>query len=142
MHRVKHPTMRASLLLALCALAAPAVHADERSLDGINFPGPLITPNPAGLPQGNWYIEPYLVRVDSRDHYDDNGDRRRSAERSGAWATVVPIVYGFSDRCTQQWFPRWRHHRTVAVPAAGAERRWHPPGRLGRAGTALQHRQP
>jgi hypothetical protein len=99
MHRIQHHAMRASLVL--CALA-PAVQAEERSLDGVNFTGPLITPNPAGLPQGNWYIEPYLVRVDSRDHYDNSGDRRRSAEHSGAWATVVPIIYGFSDRVMGQ----------------------------------------
>ena len=102
MHRIQRRTRRTCLVLALAALASPAVQAGERSLDGVNFTGPLITPNPAGLPQGNWYIEPYLVRVDSRDHYDDNGDRRRSAERSGAWATVVPIVYGFSDRVMGQ----------------------------------------
>ncbi|PZP78330.1 MAG: hypothetical protein DI592_15560, partial [Stenotrophomonas maltophilia] len=102
MHRIQRRTRRTCLVLALAALAAPSLQAAERSLDGVNFTGPLITPNPAGLPQGNWYIEPYLVRVDSRDHYDNNGDRRRSAERSGAWATVVPIIYGFSDRVMGQ----------------------------------------
>ena len=102
MHRIQRRTRRTCLVLALAALAAPSLQAAERSLDGVNFTGPLITPNPAGLPQGNWYIEPYLVRVDSRDHYDNNGDRRRSAEHSGAWATVVPIIYGFSDRVMGQ----------------------------------------
>jgi hypothetical protein len=99
MHRIQ-PTRCAHAWC--CARFGPAVQAEERSLDGVNFTGPLITPNPAGLPQGNWYIEPYLVRVDSRDHYDNGGHRRRSAEHSGAWATVVPIIYGFSDRVMGQ----------------------------------------
>lgn len=102
MRPIQHRTLCTCLVLAIASLAPPLVQAAERSLDGVNFTGPLITPNPAGLPQGNWYIEPYLVRIDSRDHYDGNGDRRRSAERSGAWATVVPIIYGFSDRVMGQ----------------------------------------
>lgn len=102
MHRIPHRALCTCLLLATASLAASPVQADERSLDGVNFTGPLITPNPAGLPQGNWYIEPYLVRVDSRDHFDDDGKRRRSGERSGAWAAVVPIIYGFSDRVMGQ----------------------------------------
>jgi hypothetical protein len=75
MHRINPRDARMPGAVRAC----PVVQAEERSLDGVNFTGPLITPNPAGLPQGNWYIEPYLVRVDSRDHYDDGGDRRRSA---------------------------------------------------------------
>lgn len=102
MHCIQRSTLRTGLVLALAALAAPALQAAERSLDGVNFTGPLITPNPAGLPQGNWYIEPYLVRVDSRDHYDDGGHRHGSAQHSGAWAMVVPIIYGFSDRVMGQ----------------------------------------
>lgn len=102
MYCIQRSTLRTGLVLALASLAAPALQAAERSLDGVNFTGPLITPNPAGLPQGNWYIEPYLVRVDSRDHYDNGGNRRRSTERNGAWATVVPIIYGFSDRVMGQ----------------------------------------
>ncbi|PSD30839.1 hypothetical protein C7E12_06255 [Stenotrophomonas maltophilia] len=98
-----HPRRTLVALLVLAnVLASAHAAADERSLDGVNFTGPLITPNPAGLPQGNWYIEPYLVRIDSRDHYDDGGHRRRSGQRSGAWATVVPIIYGFSDRVMGQ----------------------------------------
>lgn len=91
-----------ALLVLTSVLANGRAAAGERSLDGVNFTGPLITPNPAGLPQGNWYIEPYLVRVDSRDQYDDGGHRRGSAQHSGAWATVVPIIYGFSDRVMGQ----------------------------------------
>ncbi len=53
MHRIQRRTRRICLVLALAALASPAVQAGERSLDGVNFTGPLITPNPAGLPQGN-----------------------------------------------------------------------------------------
>ncbi|MFL0335442.1 hypothetical protein [Stenotrophomonas maltophilia] len=97
----RHASM-ACLVLASTILATASAHADERSLDGVNFTGPLITPNPAGMPAGHWYIEPYLVRVDSRDHFDDRGNRRRSDERSGAWAMVVPIIYGFSERVTGQ----------------------------------------
>ena len=97
-----HPRRTLVALLVLAnVLASAHAAADERSLDGVNFTGPLITPT-LGLPQGNWYIEPYLVRVDSRDHYDDGGHRRRSGQHSGAWATVVPIIYGFSDRVMGQ----------------------------------------
>ncbi len=76
--------------------------AQQRSLDGVNFTGPLITPNPAGTRKGHWYIEPYLVRVDSSSSYDGSGQRRRRDDDSGAWATVVPIAYGFSERVTGQ----------------------------------------
>lgn len=71
-------------------------------MEGVNFTGPLITPNPAGLPQGSWYIEPYLVRVDSRSYFDDNGNRHKKDEHSGGWTIVLPIIYGFSDRLTGQ----------------------------------------
>ena len=33
------------------------------TLDGVNFMGPLITPNPAGMPQGHAFVEPYLIRI-------------------------------------------------------------------------------
>lgn len=102
MHHVHHGKMRACLLLALSAFAIANASADERSLDGVNFTGPLITPNPAGLPQGHWYVEPYLVRTDSRSSFDEHGDRHRSDERSGAWTVVLPVIYGFSDRITGQ----------------------------------------
>ncbi|WMJ70310.1 hypothetical protein [Stenotrophomonas sp. 24(2023)] len=105
MHR-SHRNAPASCLLLLSVLLpaamASSVQAGERSLDGVNFTGPLITPNPAGLPQGHWYVEPYLVRSDSRHHFDAGGDRRDSAARSGGWAVVLPVIYGFSDRVTGQ----------------------------------------
>ncbi len=96
-------TLSVSLLLA-CALASASARADasEHSLENVNFMGPLITPNPAGLPQGRWFLEPYLVRVDSNAHYDADGERRRSAQDSGAWAVVMPVMYGFSDRLMGQ----------------------------------------
>ena len=90
-----------SLLLA-SALASASACANERSLENVNFMGPLITPNPAGLPQGRWFLEPYLVRVDSNAHYDADGERQRSAQDSGAWAVVMPVMYGFSDRLMGQ----------------------------------------
>jgi len=94
--------LRACLLLGLSAFALTTAHAGERSLEGVNFTGPLITPNPAGLPQGHWYVEPYLVRTDSNASFDNNGDRHRSGERSGAWTVVLPVIHGFSDRVTGQ----------------------------------------
>lgn len=98
-----HPrrTPLVSLWLAF-ALASASASAAEHSLEGVNFTGPLITPNPAGMAAGHWYIEPYLVRVDSTAYFDHRGERRRSDERSGAWAMVVPIAYGFSERVTGQ----------------------------------------
>jgi len=94
-------TLSVSLLLA-SALASASACANERSLENVNFMGPLITPNPAGLPQGRWFLEPYLVRVDSNAHYDADGERQRSAQDSGAWAVVMPVMYGFSDRLMGQ----------------------------------------
>ena len=98
-----HPrsTLAVALLLA-CTLHSASALAQQHSLEGVNFTGPLITPNPAGMAAGHWYIEPYLVRVDSTAYFDDSGDRHRSDERSGAWAVVVPIAYGFSERVTGQ----------------------------------------
>lgn len=94
-------TLSVSLLLA-AALVSTSAAASERSLENVNFMGPLITPNPAGLPEGHWFIEPYLVRVDSNAHYDAEGRRQRSAQDSGAWAVVLPAMYGFSDRLMGQ----------------------------------------
>lgn len=88
--------------VAFCSFFPLSASAQQRTLDGVNFTGPLITPNPAGLPKGHWYIEPYLVRVDSSAYYDGSGQRRRSDEDSGAWVTVVPFIYGFSERVTGQ----------------------------------------
>ena len=102
MHQPRHSAVRVCLVLALSVLAAVSTHANERTLEGVNFTGPLITPNPAGMPAGRWYVEPYLVRVDSSSSFDSSGDRQRSSERSGAWAMVVPIAYGFSERVTGQ----------------------------------------
>jgi hypothetical protein len=76
--------------------------AQARSLDDANFTGPLITPNPAGIAQGHLYVEPYLIRVDSRSSYDGAGNRHRSAQDSSAWLTVLPIVYGLGERVTVQ----------------------------------------
>ena len=84
MHQPRHSAVRVCLVLALSALAAVSAQANERTLDGVNFTGPLITPNPAGMPAGHWYVEPYLVRVDSSSSFDHNGDRHRISERSGA----------------------------------------------------------
>lgn len=98
-----HPRRTLVALLVLASVLASAhAAANEHSLEGVNFTGPLITPNPAGMAAGHWYIEPYLVRVDSSAYFDDRGDRQRSDERSGAWAVVVPIAYGFSERVTGQ----------------------------------------
>ncbi|MEX0180726.1 MULTISPECIES: hypothetical protein [unclassified Stenotrophomonas] len=102
MHHPPRSSVRVCLVLAFSALAAVSAQANERTLDGVNFTGPLITPNPAGMPAGRWYVEPYLVRIDSSSSFDHNGDRQRSDERSGAWAMVVPIAYGFSERVTAQ----------------------------------------
>lgn len=88
-------------LAAVASVTSLSTAAQERSLDGINFTGPLVTANPAGVPRGHWYIEPYLVRVDSSARYDANG-RRQSAADSGAWLTVVPIAYGMGERVTAQ----------------------------------------
>lgn len=102
MHHAHPGKLHGCLLLGLSALAICTAQASERSLDGVNFTGPLITPNPAGLPQGRWYVEPYLVRVDSNASFDNRGDHQRSDERSGGWTVVVPVIYGFSDRVTGQ----------------------------------------
>ncbi|WP_422504968.1 hypothetical protein [Stenotrophomonas sp. GZD-301] len=92
----------ATAVVAAFAFAVPsAATAQTRSLDGVNFTGPLVTANPAGLPRGHWYIEPYLVRIDSSAHYDSRG-ARRSRPGSGAWLTVVPIAYGMGERVTAQ----------------------------------------
>lgn len=96
-HRLAAPVLVAVSMLGACLPAA----AQERSLDGVNFTGPLVTANPAGVPRGHWYIEPYLVRIDSDAGYDGAGHRRRTSD-SGAWLTVVPIAYGMGERVTAQ----------------------------------------
>lgn len=98
----RHRCALGALLSLSSLLASVDVYAGARSLEGVNFTGPLITPNPAGMPKGHGYIEPYLVRVDSRDHFDDRGQRQRSGERSGGWTVVVPIAYGLGERITGQ----------------------------------------
>jgi hypothetical protein len=89
-----------ALIVGLCVPALAA--ATEHSLDGVNFTGPLITPNPAGMPKGHAYVEPYLIRIDSDRYFDGEGRRHDSAARSSAWLTVVPIAYGLGQRVTAQ----------------------------------------
>jgi len=86
----------------IAGLLPAAAQAAEHSLDGVNFMGPLITPNPAGMPKGNLFIEPYLVRIDSDRYFDGEGRRHDSDGRSAAWLTVVPIAYGLGQRVTAQ----------------------------------------
>lgn len=89
-----------ALIAGLCLPAAAL--ADERTLDGINFMGPLITSNPAGIPKGHVFVEPYLVRIDSDRYFDGEGRRHASDARNSAWLTVVPIAYGLGQRVTAQ----------------------------------------
>ncbi len=86
----------------IAGLLPAAAQAAEHSLDGVNFMGPLITPNPAGMPKGNLFIEPYLIRIDSDRYFDGDGHRHDSEGRSAAWLTVVPIAYGLGQRVTAQ----------------------------------------
>lgn len=100
-HALRSPRLISFALIA--GLCVPALAgAAEHSLDGVNFTGPLITPNPVGMPKGNAYVEPYLIRVDSDRYYDGEGRRHDSGERSSAWVTVVPIAYGLGQRVTAQ----------------------------------------
>lgn len=90
------------LALAAAALCATTqATAGERSLDGVNFMGPLITPNPAGMPKGHAFVEPYLIRIDNDRYYDGQG-RRHEVEGSNVWLTVLPISYGLGERVTAQ----------------------------------------
>jgi len=98
--RSSRSALNAALIAGLCLPAAAS--ADERTLDGVNFMGPLITPNPAGMPKGGLFIEPYLVRINSDSYFDGEGRRHDSEGRSSAWLTVVPIAYGLGQRVTAQ----------------------------------------
>jgi hypothetical protein len=100
-----HPSQASrlvSLALIAAALCAPAVaSASGRTLDGVNFMGPLITPNPAGMPKGHAFVEPYLIRIDNTHAYDGQG-RRHDTPDSNVWLTVLPISYGLGERVTAQ----------------------------------------
>lgn len=85
------------LLVLISVFVSGCVVVGECSLDGVNFIGLLIIFNLVGLLQGNWYIEFYLVWVDSCDYYDDGGYCCCSGQCSGVWVMVVLIIYGFSD---------------------------------------------
>ncbi|HEL7750887.1 hypothetical protein ACN9MD_13570 [Stenotrophomonas maltophilia] len=91
-------TLIVALFNAPQAMAAPS----ERDLKTVNFTGPLITPNPAGVRKGNWYIQPYLVRTDSKRIFDDAGKRQRLEVDSGDWSLLLPMSYGVSERLTGQ----------------------------------------
>lgn len=96
------PRAAALALVTLASLGASlSAAAQQHSLDDVNFTGPLVTANPAGVPRGHWYVEPYLVRVESNGSYDGSGHRRGGGD-SGAWLTVVPIAYGMGERVTAQ----------------------------------------
>lgn len=89
------------LALATLFFVPGVASASGRTLDGVNFTGPLITPNPAGMPKGNAYVEPYLIRTDSDRFYDGEG-RRHDSPDSSAWLMVLPIAYGLGERVTAQ----------------------------------------
>lgn len=69
----RSPYLPVYAILALACASSP-VKAEVSDLGNFNFTGPLITPNPAGLPQGRCCIEPYLVRVDSSSYSDESGE--------------------------------------------------------------------
>ncbi|TCV93303.1 outer membrane putative beta-barrel porin/alpha-amylase [Luteibacter rhizovicinus] len=89
-------------LPALLLIALPMSATAEHSLDGVNFTGPLITPNPNALPVGVFNVEPYLIHTKTTGLYDSHGDRHRTDSSTRQWQVALPISYGVSERLTAQ----------------------------------------
>lgn len=117
------------LVTALTLGAALEAHAAEPVLDEVQPPaetelptayytGPLLTPNPANLPQGLLNIEPYLISNQVRDVYDAHGNHHRTTH-SSQLTLVAPITYGITDRIQGQLIPGMTHVRSGGLHTSG-----------------------
>lgn len=83
--------------LALSAIIGTA-HANDHSMESVNFTGPLLTPNAVALPPGTINVEPYLVYADDHAIYGAHGHRHTTTPGTKSWTWLVPTTIGITDR--------------------------------------------
>ena len=71
--RLRYKTAGTLLMLALPVLGFAQAH----SMDDVRFTGPLLTPGPAAMPQGELFAQPYWIYSRTRGVYDDHGDHHQ-----------------------------------------------------------------
>lgn len=84
--------------MMLMVMLSPAAWAQAHSLDDVRFTGPLLTPSPSTLPQGQFFLQPYLVQTHGSGSYDDNGDRHALADANDTSLLSVLLSAGLTDR--------------------------------------------
>ncbi|MGE8281286.1 MAG: hypothetical protein ACN6O2_12710 [Stenotrophomonas sp.] len=91
---------RAAWTLLVATLPPTAVWAQAHSLEDVRFTGPLVTPSPSTLPQGQFFIQPYLVQTHTSGRYDDKGDRHALEHANDTSLLSVLLSAGLTDRLT------------------------------------------
>lgn len=85
----------------LLMLVLPTVGlAQAHSMDDVRFTGPLVTPGPATLPQGEFFAQPYWVYSQTRGSYDNQGDRHALDEHDSSQLLSLLLSGGITDRLT------------------------------------------
>ncbi len=82
-------------------LALPVLgFAQGHSMDDVRFTGPLLTPGPAAMPQGEFFAQPYWIYSRTRGVYDDHGDRHTLDAHDSSQLLSLLLSGGISDRLT------------------------------------------
>lgn len=79
--------------------------------------GPLLAPNAATLPQGHFYVEPYLYDELPYTRYDNQG-RTHPAPYGNDFGSLTYINYGLTDRLTVGMIPKFGYDRPAGGPAS------------------------
>ena len=85
------------LFLLVCS---PAVLADSRTSNEVNYTGTLITSNPNTVRKGALILTPNLIYLYSNERYDSSGHSRKLPHPFAQWQVLLPIAYGIAPRLT------------------------------------------
>lgn len=93
---LRHRTAGTLLMLVLPVLGL----AQTRSMDDVRFTGPLLTPGPAAMPQGEVFAQPYWIYSRTNGVYDDQGNRHALDGHDSSQLLSLSLSGGITDRLT------------------------------------------
>lgn len=93
---LRHRTAGTLLMLVLPVLGLAQTH----SMDDVRFTGPLLTPGPAVVPQGEFFAQAYWIYSRTRGVYDDRGDRHTLDAHDSSQLLSLLLSGGITDRLT------------------------------------------
>lgn len=94
-------TLRYKTAGTLLMLALPVIGlAQTHSMDDVRFTGPLVTPGPAAMPQGEFFAQPYWIYSRTSGVYDDHGDRHTLDAHDSSQLLSLLLSGGITDQLT------------------------------------------